>query len=507
MSRLILPAIDRRRFLIGSTAAALTMPFIGVRAAGPRFSANPFGLGVASGCPTPDGAILWTRLLGEFDPAPVELRWELAEDDKFAKIVQRGTVRAIADEAHSARVELRGLQPHRWYWYRFMAGDAVSPIGRTRTAAAVGDSAPLRLAFGSCQQYEQGYYSAHRHMAREDLDLVIHLGDYIYEISWGPNHVRRHGAGVPTTLPEYRDRYALYKSDPDLQANHAAFPWLVTWDDHEVADDYANDRSRHQSNSDFFLRVRAAAYRAHWEHMPLPAAAKPSGPDMKIYGAWRFGKTADILVLDDRQYRDHHACNTTATVTDCDERTLPGRTILGAAQERWAIDRLSQRNGQWTIVAQQTLMAQADRARGEKPQYWMDGWDGYPASRQRLVDAIAEQRPSNPVVIGGDVHSFWVTDIKRDFNNPDSATVASEIVGGSITSQGPNPDIVRRMLQKNPHLKFAEAEKRGYALMTLGAKRADITLRAIGEVTDKNAGISNLAQFAIEHGKAGAQKA
>ncbi|MEO8558066.1 MAG: alkaline phosphatase D family protein [Rhodospirillales bacterium] len=513
MSRLILPPIDRRRFMLGAAATGLALPFINTSALAQRFSANPFSLGVASGCPTADGVILWTRLADQVlrdagrGLESVDVNWELAADDRFAKIVQRGSVRTRAVEAHSARVELRGLKPHRWYWYRFMVGDAVSAVGRTRTAAAAGDAAPLRLAFASCAQYEQGYFSAYRHMASEDLDLGIHLGDYIYEISWGARQVRRHGSGVPTTLPEFRDRYALYKSDPDLQAAHAAFPWLVTWDDHEVADDYANDRSRHQIDSAFFLRMRAAAYRAYWEHMPLPRAMMPNGPDMTIYGGWRFGATADVLVLDDRQYRSHQTCGTVDGVADCAERLAPERTMLGTAQEKWLADRLAQRNGKWTIVAQQTLMAQANRARNEKPAYWMDGWDGYPAARQRLIDAIAEKQPSNPVVIGGDVHSFWMADLKRDFNKPDSAVVASELVGSSITSQGPNPDHLKQMLAKNPHLKYARAERRGYATLKLDGKTAQATFRAVGDVTDEDTGIEDLARFAIENGKAGAQKA
>jgi alkaline phosphatase D len=506
------PILPRRRFMLGS-AAALALPFVAARAAAPRFSADPFTLGVASGCPTSDGVILWTRLApqpvqdGGMDPAPVELRWELAEDDRFSAIAQRGTVQAVADEAHSARVELKGLKPHRWYWYRFIAGDAMSPVGRTRTAAVAGDVTPLRLAFASCAQYEQGYFSAYRHMADEDLDLAIHLGDYIYEMSWGARHVRRHGSGVPTTLAEFRNRYGLYKSDRDLQRAHAAFPWLMTWDDHEVADDYANDRSRNQSDSAFFLRMRAAAYRAYWEHMPLPAAIRPSGPDMKIYGGWRFGAIADIVVLDDRQYRDHHACNATESVTDCPERVAPERTMLGAAQEKWLAERLKQRNGKWTIVAQQTLMAQADRANRDKPLYWMDGWDGYAAARQRLLDDVATSGAANPVVIGGDVHSFWAAELKRDFNRPDSPAIATELVGSSITSQGPNPDHVARMLQKNPHLKYARAERRGYAVLRLDAKGAQATFRAVGDVTDKDTGIEDLARFAIENGRAGVQKA
>ncbi len=389
-----------------------------------------------------------------------------------------------------------------------MVGDVASPTGRTRTAAAMGDLSPLRLAFASCQQYEQGFYGAYRHMAREDLDLVVHVGDYIYEMSWGTNHVRKHGVGVPTSLPEYRDRYGLYKSDKDLQSAHAAFPWLMTWDDHEVANDYSNDRSPVQSDTKFFLAMRAAAYRAYWEHMPLPASAKPKGPDAIIYGGYRFGALADIVVIDDRQYRDHPVCEKPGSANgNCPDRLSANRTMLGAVQEKWFAERMSQRNGRWTIVAQQTLMAQADRSNtSPTPIYWMDGWDGYPAARQRLIDAIAEQRPSNPVVIGGDVHSFWMADLKRDFDRPDSDTVASELVGGSITSQGPGVDATKRMVSKNPHLKFANADKRGYAMLEIAPAAAVAKFRAVDDVTKADTGIADLARFTIENGKPGPQQ-
>jgi alkaline phosphatase D len=501
--------LGRRSLLLGG-AAALTLPALRTRAAGPNFSANPFSLGVASGGPTQNGCVLWTRLApdpingGGMGEEPVEVGWEIAEDDRFSRIAQKGTARAVAEDAHSVHVELRGLQPHRWYWYRFHAGSVTSPVGRTRTAAASG-LMPLRLALASCQQYEQGYFSAYRHMAREELDLVVHVGDYIYELSWGRQQIRRHLTGIPTTLIEYRNRYALYKGDADLQTGHAAFPWLVTWDDHEVADDYTNDRSPFQADAEIFKRQRAAAYRAFWEHMPLPASAKPIGPDATIYGGWRFGNLADVIVLDDRQYRSRHACfegkRGAGLTGNCAERTSSERTMFGAAQERWLDQRLAQRNGRWTVIAQQTLMAELDRGR-DAPAYWMDGWGGYPAARQRLLDGIVGHRAENPLVLGGDVHSFWVADLKRD-----AKVVASEIVGTSITSDGPNPQNVERLVTKNPHVRFARADKRGYTTVRLNENRAEVALRTLESVTDPNTGVSDLARFVVENGKPGAQQA
>ena len=241
-----------------------------------------------------------------------------------------------------------GLKPGRPYWYRFAVRGVASPVGRTRTAPAESERlSRLRFVFASCQQYEQGYYTAFRHMAAEDADLVVHLGDYIYEMSWGRDLVRRHDGGRATTLDEYRDRYAQYKSDHDLQAAHAAFPWIVTWDDHEVDDDYTDDISPQQPDRTRFLAQRAAAYQAYWEHMPLPVSMQPRGPAARIYDRYRFGDLVEFHVLDDRQYRDHHACRAALprnkVMTECDERVDPRRTILGTAQEAWLADRVGAR--------------------------------------------------------------------------------------------------------------------------------------------------------------------
>ncbi len=499
-----------------STSLALAAPRLWAQ---PTFSAYPFALGVASGAPLPDGVALWTRLApaplneGVLPPAAIEVRWEIARDEGFRDMVRTGRALAEPRHAHSVHVEVAGLEPARWYWYRFMAGDAVSPIGRTRTAPAVGAMPDrLRFAFASCQQYEQGYFAAHRHMAAEDLDLVVFLGDYIYESSWGRNHVRKHEGPEPYTLEQYRNRYARYKSDPDLQRCHAAFPWLVTWDDHEVDNDYANDRSE-DLDPDFLAR-RTAAYQAYWEHMPLRRGAMPAGPRMQLYGRHDFGGLVQFHVLDGRQYRDHQACPKPArggsNVIDdasCPSRRDSTRTMLGAEQERWLYAGFSASRARWNIVAQQTLMAQVDRKPGPDRQFWTDGWDGYPAARARLLQSIADSKPANPLVIGGDVHFSCIADLKIDFDDHGAAAIATEFCGTSITSQGPAQARLDALRADNPHVRFASSEKRGYAVMDLSEKRCLTKLRTIDNEKEAASAVSTSAAFIVDNGRAGAEPA
>ena len=276
---------DRRSFLAGLAALGISQA-VPARAAYREigFDSFPFTLGVASGYPQPDGMVLCTRLLGDLGPATVPVRWEIAEDEAMHRVVASGSAEAHPDWAHSVHVEPKGLQPGRWYWYRFSAGGAQSPLGRTRTAPAAGATvARLRLAFASCQHYEQGWFNAYRHIIADEPDLVAFLGDYTYESSWGRDHVRKHGSPAPHSLQEYRARYALYKGDPDLQAGHAACPWIVTWDDHEVVNDYAGEHQGSESAGRSFAARRAAAYRAYYEHMPLPASMRPARGGMRIY--------------------------------------------------------------------------------------------------------------------------------------------------------------------------------------------------------------------------------
>ncbi len=511
--------LSRRTLLFAASGMALSRPLRLM--AQPRFQQNPFTLGVASGYPQADGIVLWTRLApdplngGGMPAAAVDVAWEIAADAAFGQVLHKGVAPATPELAHSVHAEIRGLEPARWYYYRFHAGGATSPAGRFRTAPAAGAAHDrLRFALASCQQYEQGYYSAYRHMARDELDLVVHVGDYIYESSWGSNLVRSHGRREPVTLTEYRDRHALYKSDADLQAAHAAFPWLVTWDDHEVDNDYANDRSQDLDPPAEFLQRRAAAYQAYYEHMPLPAWARPRGAAMQLYNHSAFGQLARFYVLDDRQYRSHQPCARTGrggsavvSDTDCSARLSPELTLLGLEQEKWLTGALDQSAARWNIVAQQTLMAQQLRSTQAGRGYWTDGWDGYPRARERLLGHIAQRKVSNPLVLGGDIHCGVVADLKLDFDDAKSPVVATEFVGTSITSQGPNLKNTEAARQNNPHLKWANGTQRGYTAFDVTPGRCTVRMRAVSSVADPQAAIRDLAVFVVESGRAGAQPA
>ena len=514
--------LTRRRLLQGAAAlaaGAALAPITRVLAQ-PRFSSSPFTLGVASGYPHARGVTLWTRLArdtlsgGGLSRSPVEVDWEVAEDDGFRRIAARGSAVASATLAHSVHVDVQGLEPARHYWYRFHAGNAASPVGRTRTAPLPGAAtARLRFAFAACQQYEQGYFTAYRHMANEDLDLVVHLGDYIYESSWGRNHVRAHDAEEPYTLDDYRRRYALYKGDADLQLAHASFPWLVTWDDHEVDNDYANDRSQDLDPREAFLERRAAAYQAYYEHMPLPAWARPRTGGMRLHGALGYGDLASFYVLDTRQYRSHQVCpraerggSTVVREEDCPQRADPAHTLLGAGQERWLHESLGRSASRWNVIAQQTLMAQTDRREGPGADYWTDGWDGYPKARERLLASLASQRVANPLVLSGDVHMAAVADLKANFDEAKSPVVATELVCPSITSQGPTVKRVELLLRENPHIRFANGARRGYTTLDLTPRRCVARIRSIWSEKTPDAAVRNLAIFAVENGKPGAQR-
>jgi alkaline phosphatase D len=512
----------RRRLLAAAWSLASTgvlAPSIARSARAPRFDVYPFTLGVASGCPRPNGIVLWTRLApdplhaGGMSPEAVDVRWELARDEGLRDIVRRGVERATPEAAHSVHVELRDLEPDRFYWYRFAAGEAASPVGRTRTApAAAADVQRLRYAFASCQHFEQGYYGAYRHMAAEDLDLVVFLGDYIYESSWGRNHVRKHSGPEATTLIGYRNRHAQYKTDPDLQAMHAQAPWLFTWDDHEVSNDYADIQGQYLEAE--FVERRAAPYRADKEHMPLERAMLPRGPAMRLYQRFAWGRLATFHMLDDRQYRHIQVCPNpnrgggSSVVDDiaCPERNDPERSLLGSAQENWLRAGLDGSQTRWNVLGQQSLMAQLDRTPGPGVTHWTDSWDGYPAARRRLLDFIAERKPGNVLVIGGDVHSHWVCDLKQDFAQPDLATIATEFCGTSITSQAWAQARNAALLPDNPHVKFCSSERRGYVVLDLTPGFCHARLRGIENEKLRETGIATQATFVVEDGRPGAQR-
>jgi alkaline phosphatase D len=420
--------------------------------------------------------------------------------------VQRGSSDAVAEDGHSVHVDVAGLEPARWYFYRFIAANETSAVGRTRTAPRAGDRpARLRLAFGSCQQFEHGFYAAHRHLAAENLDLMLFVGDYIYEGRGRPGRVRRHVGGEARSLAQYRNRYAQYKSDPDLQRLHAAVPWLVTWDDHEVDNDYAGAHPL-TPDSDFLQR-RAAAYRAFFEHMPLPAAARPAGSAARLYARYDFGRLLRLHMLDGRQHRSPQACRPARRVgPDCRERTRSSRTMLGAEQERWLREGIAAVPGRWNVIAQQTLMARAFLPVGGEPLYRTDAWDGYPAARRRLLSAITEAGARSCIVLAGDAHTCMVSDLRLNFARRREPVVATELSGPSITSPGRPQSRTDTIVRANPHILFADSVHRGYMVLDLTRERCVARVRVLDDSRRPDARVSTLARFAIDARRPGARR-
>jgi alkaline phosphatase D len=528
--------IDRRRVIGGLGAGCLGLvpgpAIIGRALAQIRpWPADPFSLGVAAGAPRPDGFVLWTRLApdplssnpatpGGMTGGDVPVAYEIASDEAMRDIVRRGVADAEAAYGWSIHADVSGLQPGRPYWYRFLSGDAVSRVGRAVTAPAAG--APVervRFGFVSCSNYEHGYFAAYRHLADENPDLVLFLGDYVYEyIEDTRPTVRRHSDGIEaSTLPTYRNRYAQYRLDADLQQLHARATALVTWDDHEVANDYADRWSQFNDDPDLFLRRRAAAYQAFYEHMPVrPVLSRPDGPVMRVYDRFTFGDLLEISMIDGRQYRSRPACYAPPdrlrghleTDARCAERREEGRSMLGLAQESWLGLGLARSRAKWNVIAQDVLMAQL---RQKMPNgdfgFWTDDWDGFPASRRRLLQRIAQTRVSNPVVIGGDIHAFFANDLKVDFDDPKSPVIATEFVGTSISSAGPPYDVVAAQLPDNPHVRFFESRKRGYVSVDVNAKQMTTRLRVLSDVADPKASVTTLKTLAVENDMPGVVEA
>jgi alkaline phosphatase D len=511
----------RRTFLLDAarlTAAAAGATAFNAAAA----TAYPFSLGVASGSPLPHSVILWTRILPDpLDAASMpalalSVRWEVAEDEAFRKVVSKGSAVASPELAHSVHVDAGGLRPERWYWYRFMLGDAVSPVGRTRTAPAA-DVLPaqLKLAVASCQHWEFGHYAAHRHIAASAPDLVAFLGDYIYE--WGPYQLRHPQRAVRQdesfTLAQYRARYAQYKSDRDLQAAHLAAPWILTWDDHEVANDYAGDVDERLSG-DFAAR-RAAAYQAFYEHMPLRLPSPQAGRfgTLRMYQRYDWGRLARFHVLDDRQYRSPLPCpkpgrggSNVVLARSCETLRDPRRTMLGNEQEAWLAQGLSSSRAHWNLLAQQTPMAQSSGVPVQSPEdgrFWTDGWDGYPLARRRLLDTLVKSGARNPLVLAGDVHTFYASELRRDFARPVSKAnpvIAAELCGTSVTSSSRPQARTQENVERNPHMLYGRSDRRGYMLIDLTPQSAQTRFMALDDVLDAASSQAQAAAFVVREG-------
>lgn len=496
-------AAERRRFLrstwrgVAGACAVTLLPARELMAA-PRLGTNPFTLGVASGDPTPDGIVLWTRLAPQPDnPSSlgdrnIPVAWRIALDPDMRRVVAQGQAVAAAALAHSVHVEPRGLEPGRDYFYRFDVRGEESAIGHFRTAPAEGEPASrLELAFATCQDWVSGFYTAYRDMLQYDLDLVVHLGDYAYEYAIG--QVLRQGVEAPAGFTEetidlrtYRLRHTLYKLDPDLQAAHAKFPFAIIWDDHEVANDYSGLAPEYGVPSPEFTARRAVAYQAFYEHVPnrLATLRADRFENLRIHRRLRFGTLAQIMLLDDRQYRSDNPCGDGESLR-CQAALDGDYTMLGLEQEAWLQRGLATSRAQWNLIGQQLLVAQLEHATIQPNWFWNDAWDGYPAARTRMLEGVVRSRTRNPIVLTGDWHSTFVNDLKLDFADPAAPAVATEFVTPAITTGGdgtPYGPYYAPMVPFNPHIKYYEGDRRGYFKCALTRSEARFDLRFVTSV-------------------------
>jgi alkaline phosphatase D len=508
---------SRRSLILVASAAAMTAwagraPLLATRdVSGP----DPFTLGVASGDPWSDSVVLWTRLapqpleldgLGGMPDRDVSVRWELAADERFARVLRRGQVTARRSSAHAVHVEVGGLAPGREYHYRFEAMGHRSRAGRTRTAPARGQQPATRFGVVSCSRYETGYFTAYAHLAAERPDLVLHLGDYIYEYAGNPQTrvARPFDQGEIITLADYRRRYAQYRLDPDLQALHATAPFAVVWDDHEVDNNWAGAIPEDRQTPEAFLARRSAAFQAHHEVMPMRRAATPSGPDARIYRELAWGDLATVYMLDTRQFRDDQPCGDGNRV-DCAERLLPSRTMLGTTQEQWLRGRAARSRARWDVLGQQVFFGDLWRPLPDgRLALPMDSWNGYVAARNRVIEMFTD-RPRNFVVLTGDVHRHYAGTLHAPGATPDRPAIGVEFVASSVTSSGDGSDGAGEMdpiLRANANLCFM-CDRRGYVVADVTAQSWTTHYRVVPYVTRPGAPVETRRSFVMEAGKPG----
>jgi alkaline phosphatase D len=490
-------------------------------------SSEAFTLGVASGEPRADSVVLWTRLApkplqadGGMPARSVPVLWEVASDQRFTQIVRYGAVVAEPASAHSVHVDARGLAPGQLYYYRFKAGGQTSPVGRTRTApdpAMRNDR--LRMAVASCQHYESGFYAVHREIAAADVELVLFLGDYIYETE-APSFakVRQHPHVFPRdeeqyTLADYRIHHASYKLDADLRACHAAHPWLMVWDDHDVVNDYANSFSPDLDDPRAFLKVRAAAYQAYFEHLPLSPSRAPVGSAMRMHDHFEWGQLVDIWTVDGRQFRDPRVCHglhgpqSGNAFWRCNAVEHPERSMLGASQEYWLADGLATSERAWKLIAQPTQIAPGGIKTPMGALFYSDGWDAFPAARERLMAAIAQPRVPDVVCLGGDVHRHVAARLRLDPRDLNSAVVASEFVASSVSSGGISELLCGMLRDSNPDLLHLRGDERGYLLLDITPQQLLCEFRATPHPARADARLRTQARYVVDRGVPGPRKA
>jgi alkaline phosphatase D len=493
-----------------TTAATTTVPPV-------ELPADPFTLGVASGDPTDASVILWTRLMGPdgaLDMDDVPVTWELRQGDE---VVGNGSMIAERRFAHSVHVDVADLEPNTAYTYDFTAGSFTSPTGRTRTMPALDDATtPMTLVFASCQDYEAGYYSAWRHAAADEPDLVMFLGDYMYETGGDEAALRQHTGSECETLDDYRARYALYKSDPDLQAAHAVSPWLVVWDDHEVDNDYADSISQDDDDITLFEERRLAAYQAWWEHQPVRLDPPTDGSGYRIWRDTSFGALAHIFMIDTRGERSEQPCEdqaldlpqlSTVRITPvCDAAVATTQSMMSAEQEAWLVDGLAASTATWNVLGNQVFMFGASVLPGSTPPLVInDTWDGYPETRRRLLSTVEPGK--NLVVLTGDFHASAVGDLRADPFDTSLPVVGTEFMGTSISSLFPAEavDLATAAIASNPHISWFDARK-GYTRCTVTPTTWTTELRVVADVTDPESPVETVATFVVDAGTPGARR-
>jgi alkaline phosphatase D len=502
---MILPRREWIKFALSPMAAWLGI----AHAQSPSFEKDPFALGVASGSPTPNSVVLWTRLLAAnpmrnpWGDTPVAVRWELSTQQDFAIVQQSGEAVALPQLAHSVHVEPEGLQSNQTYFYRFRVGNYQSPIGKTRTTPTVGSRVDaLKFAVASCQRYHSGAFAAYAHMLNDNPDLVLFLGDYIYEMGATTSEARGTWAYAARTLTDYRSLYELAKSDRHLQAMHAACPWLVIWDDHEVLNDYAGGPIR-AGETGRTARHMSWGYQAWYEHMPVSTKALTAGvtglvergAETRIYSAVSWGNLARFYLLDMRQYRSAHVdCGIAKAFKpdECADWKNPERTMLGKEQERWLDEQLKASQAyRWNLLAQTTVMSQYTL-----PVFggsaWSDGWDGYPVSRTRLLNDLQKNQTRNPIIFGGDIHQNWVSHVKQQ------NYAVPEFVMTSVTTPSFGPVTAEEMKALAPDCLYTDRHRRGYGLVQIDHQKIQIELRGMEAVVRENSPIQTIAKFEVQ---------
>ncbi|HYZ47607.1 MAG TPA: alkaline phosphatase D family protein [Sphingomonas sp.] len=482
------------------------------------FAAYPFRLGVAAGDPSSDGFVIWTRLApdplerhGGMPMAPVPVDWQVAADERFATVVAKGSATARPELGHSVHVEVAGLESDRPYWYRFSIGRERSVAGRARTLPAPGANIDrVRFAVAGCQNFEDGLFTAYRHLAAEDVAFVFHYGDYIYEGRSSPvpvgydgrprPFVRAHEGQLLFDLDDYRRRYAQYKMDPDLQAAHAAAAWFPTFDDHEVENNWTGEIDQENDPPEVFLLRRAAAFQAYYEHMPFRAASFPKPGGMQIYRRARIGSLLDLHLLDTRQFRTDQPCDD-GFKPHCPGWDDPKAQVIGTVQEKWLNASLRERRARWNAIAQQVMMMPLDRRTGEEPAPIrnMDSWGSYNGPRERMLAML--KNTGNTVVLTGDEHQNFAGELRTDNGAGDA--VAVEFVGTSISSGGDGADVragAERIRSNNPFLKYSN-DRRGYLTCDVTPGRWSTSFRTVDRVTTADAAIKTAATWSVEHGQ------